>query len=88
MRRYYPYDNCRNSAEAIDKIEFNGTSVDYFPDSETAGHYLNEYAKHNDFPYDWYTKNTLDEHPLRNWGLLQIGSAAYLRAFANAWGIE
>ena len=90
MKNYYPYDNCRCAAEATDKIIFNDTMVVYFPDFETAGDYLYNYSKHNDFSYEWLEKdiNMNTGNISKRWFTIEIGSAEYLRAFAQGFGIS
>lgn len=89
MKRYYPYDNCSCAADATDKIIFNGDTVVYFPDDETAGHYLNEYAAHNDFTYELFQREIdWETGPKKNWIRLEVGSSDYLRAWQSMVGIK
>ena len=90
MKNYYPYDNCRRAAEATDKIIFNGNVCIYFPDSETAGEYLKNYAQNADFHYEWIQREIDWESGelKRNWCCLEIGSSDYLKYWCKMLGIE
>lgn len=90
MKNYYPYENCRCAADATDKIIFNDSICVYFPDSETAGDYLNHYAKNADFHYEWMEReiNWESGEPKRNWCYLEIGTSDYLKAWDKMLGLE